>query len=98
MQVIVTTRADHRGEEVPSGFELDGRNIEVAELMDEWRGEEDTYFKLKDGSGSLYILHFDEKRGDWDLTMFQTERGQAVAAELNLKPSRRPSQCGDGAM
>jgi hypothetical protein len=70
--------------------------IEVAELLDEWRGDAESYFKVKDGGGNLYILHFDEKRSCWDLTMFQTERGETLSTRLPLEPARRTPRRGDG--
>jgi hypothetical protein len=96
MEIVVSTRSDHRGEQVPSGIKLDSRMIEVTELLDQWRGDKESYFKVKDGSGNLYILHFDEKRSHWDLTMYQTERGETVSARHTLEPARRTPRRKDG--
>jgi hypothetical protein len=39
---------------------LDGRNIDVADVIDQWWGVGDRYFKVKDASDNIYILHLDE--------------------------------------
>ena len=54
---------------------FDGREIEVAENIDQWPGPDYRYFEVKDSYGNRYILRHDEVRAEWELTMFQS--GQA---------------------
>jgi len=72
--VRVECYAGHRGEEIPRRFFLDGRAIEVAELVDQWLAPDHRYFKLRDPQGATWILRHDTRTGGWELTMY--ERGR----------------------
>jgi len=76
MQIDVQCYAGHRGEETPRRIELDGRDIEVVEVLDRWLAPDHRYFKLRGEDGATYILRHDEASGRWELVLF--ERGGAV--------------------
>jgi hypothetical protein len=78
MQIHVKTDIGYRGVEVLRRFGLDGREVEVIENVDQWQGRDYRYFKVKGDHGNLYILRFNERRADWELTMFQNPRAQTV--------------------
>ena len=59
MRIQVDTAADAKGAPAPSSMHLDGRNIDVADVIDQWWGVGDRYFKVKDTSDNIYILHLD---------------------------------------
>ena len=42
--------------ERPVRFRLDGHEYMVEELLDQWYGPSDTYFKVRADDGNLYIL------------------------------------------
>ncbi len=90
MQVQVETYSGYGGIEVPRRFRLDGREIEAVEMLDQWSGRNDRYFKVRGGDGSLYILRFDELRAEWELIMFQSPE-----AQVEFRSIRR-RQLGDG--
>jgi hypothetical protein len=71
--VRVECYAGHKGEETPRRFFLDGRAIEVAEIVDQWLAPDHRYFKLCDPHGATWILRHDTRTGRWELTMY--ERG-----------------------
>ena len=71
MQVWVETYVDEDGVEKLRRFCLDSREIEVAESIDQWHGDEYRYFKVRGDDGDVYILRLDQVRAAWELTMRQ---------------------------
>jgi len=67
----VETFPGEAGTDMIRRFRLGERTREVTENIDQWYGAGYRYFKVKADDGNLYILHFDEARRDWDLTMFK---------------------------
>ena len=65
--------AGHRGEETPRRLVLGERVIEVADVLDRWLAPDHRYFKLRGDDGDTYIVRYDVRSGQWELTMF--ERG-----------------------
>ncbi len=59
-----------RGDERPVSFELWGKEIAVAEILDQWLAIDHKYFKLRGDDGAVYILRYDERRREWELTFF----------------------------
>jgi len=69
--VRVESYAGHRGEQEPRRFFLDGRSVEVTEVLDRWLAPDHRYFKLRDPGGATWILRHEESTGDWELTMYE---------------------------
>ncbi len=73
MRLHVQCYAGHRGEETPRRFNLGGRDLEVAEVVDRWLSPDHRYFKVrvreKPGGGS-YVLRHDIVEDLWELVMF----------------------------
>ena len=82
MSLNVETKPDERGFEVPVRFRMNDRSIEVVKLVDEWRGRDHRYFKLLGSNGNLYILRFDETKGKWEITLFESPRAELVSKGL----------------
>jgi hypothetical protein len=40
----------------PIRFQLEGRDLFVEEILDQWRGQDSKYFKVCADDGNLYIL------------------------------------------
>lgn len=78
MRVCVETCAGHGGVEMPRRLSFDDRSIEVIENLDQWHGTDYRYFKLKGDDGGLYILRVDDTRGEWDLVLFESGRGNKM--------------------
>ena len=72
MRVMVETYAGYGGVQMPRRFRFDGREIEVAENIDQWPGPDYCYFQVKDSDGNMYILRHDQRRAEWELTLFQS--------------------------
>ena len=75
MRVMVETYVGYDGVEMPRRFHFDSREIEVTENIDRWPGPDYCYFQVKDSDGNTYILRHDQRRAEWELTLFQS--GQA---------------------
>jgi hypothetical protein len=74
MQIRVETYVDDDGVEKLLRFRFGGREIEVAENIDQWHGAEYRYFKVRASDGGIYILRLNDVRADWELTMYQRSR------------------------
>lgn len=56
MKVDVACHSGHKGDERPVRFRLDGRDYFVEEVVDQWYGPDDTFFKVRADDGDLYIV------------------------------------------
>jgi hypothetical protein len=72
MNVEVECYSGHKADERPVRFRLDGRDYLVEELLDQWYGQSDTFFKVRDDDGNLYILSRESSSPDcrWRLVSF----------------------------
>jgi hypothetical protein len=59
--------AGYRGEESPRRLEIDGRRVEVVEVIDRWFGTDHRYFKVRGDDGSVYLLRYDDAADQWEL-------------------------------
>ena len=82
MRVQVECHIDDRSEQIPGRIDLDGRSVEIQEILDQWHGDDYRYFKLIGRDGNLYILRHDESQAQWDLTLFQSPRGAMFAERM----------------
>ena len=60
-----------KGDERPVRFELNGREYVVEEVLDQWYGPEDTFFKIRAGDQNLYILRHRPALDGWSLEAFR---------------------------
>ncbi len=72
MDISVQCRADSMGEEIPCRLIMDGRELEVADVVDRWLAIGHRYFKVRTLDGAIYIVRHDEPSGRWELIMFDT--------------------------
>jgi hypothetical protein len=70
MKVRVSCYEGYMGEESPRSFSLGDRRLDVAEILDRWRGEGYEYFKLAASDGNRYILRRDRVREEWEIIQF----------------------------
>ncbi len=91
MDIDVETHPGHRGMPMPQGFELGARRrVEVVDTIDQWFGPDYRYIKVKGDDGGLYILRVDDVHATWQLTMFESTRGQAVSVQRITQMVGRP--------
>ncbi len=75
MKVIVEvdSYAGRKADERPVRFRLDARQYSVAEVLDQWYGPQDIFFKVRADDGNLYILRQNTSTpgGLWYLESFR---------------------------
>jgi hypothetical protein len=67
VQCYSGTKANER----PVRFELNGHEYMVEEIIDQWYGPEDTFFKLRTGDNNIYILRYSPGPDLWSLESFR---------------------------
>ena len=71
LAIGVECYAGARGEETPRTLLLGDRRVEVAAVVDRWLAPDHRYFKVRDAAGDTYIVRHDERRGVWEMTVYQ---------------------------
>jgi len=69
MRVRVRCYAGRKADERPVSFALGGRECIVEEVLDQWYGPDDTFFKVRADDGSLYILQQSAATHEWTCTL-----------------------------
>lgn len=72
MKLIVECYAGRKADERPVRFQLDEREHMVDEVLDQWHGADDDYFKLRADDGNIYILRRNSSGGEWHLESFRS--------------------------
>lgn len=67
MGLEVDCYAGYRGEETPRRLEIDGRRVEVVEVIDRWLGQDHRYFKVRGDDGAIYLLRHGDADDRWEL-------------------------------
>jgi hypothetical protein len=67
--LTVDAYAGYKGEETPRSFTLDGRKLDVREVVDRWYSETHSYFRVHASDGQRYVLRFDLDEACWELVM-----------------------------
>ena len=71
MTVRVQCYAGGKADERPVRFQLDDREYLVVEVVDQWYGPEDDFFKVRADDGNLYILRHQAESDEWALEAFR---------------------------
>lgn len=73
MNVQVECYSGWKAEERPLRFRGDGHEYVVEEVLDQWYGPEDIFFKVRADDGNLYLLRHQTSvpDGEWDLVSFR---------------------------
>ena len=61
--------------ERPSRFTLDDREYQVQEILDQWYGPDEVYFKARANDGNDYILSYNSLTDEWRLESFRRPSG-----------------------
>jgi hypothetical protein len=67
VQCYAGAKADER----PVRFQLDDQAYFVKEVLDQWYGPEDTYFKVRADDGNIYVLRHYSTTDAWSLESFR---------------------------
>jgi len=71
VECYVGTKADER----PVRFQLGERDHMVEEVLDQWYGPDDVFFKVRTDDGNLYILQRNTSADEWTLESFRQLNG-----------------------
>ncbi len=73
MKVEVVCYSGYKADERPIRFQLRGQDYSVEEVIDQWYGPQDTFFKVRANDGNVYILRrrSTEPEGEWSLESFR---------------------------
>jgi hypothetical protein len=73
MKLQVECYSGRKAEAKPVRFRLDEHSYEVAEVLDQWYGPEDIFYKVRAGDGNFYILkkQTSTPEGAWSLVSFR---------------------------
>jgi len=76
MKVEVVCYSGCKGDERLVRFRLGGQDYFVEELLDQWYGPQNVFFKVRAGDGNLYILQRRSSmpEGEWSLESFRDMR------------------------
>ena len=76
MNVQVECYSGRKAEERPLRFRVDGHEYVVEEVLDQWYGPEDVFFKVRADDGNVYVLRHRTSvaDGEWDLVSFRKPR------------------------
>ena len=76
MKLEVDCYSGRKADERPVRFRLEGRQYLVEEILDQWYGPHDAFYKVRADDGNLYILRRDTStpEGAWDLVSFRQLR------------------------
>ncbi len=73
MKVHVECYAGRKADERPVRFRLGQNEYVVSDVLDQWYGPEEVFFKVSTEDGGVYILrhHTASAEGEWDLVSFR---------------------------
>ncbi len=76
MQVRVEAYSGYKADQRPLCFYLRDRKYQVEEVLDQWYGPDDTYFRVRAEDGNIYILRHSHAgpEGGWTLESFRSAR------------------------
>ena len=66
--------AGRKADEKPVRFHLGDREYVVEEVLDQWYGPDETFFKVCADDGNLYILRHTAAADEWRLESFRRLR------------------------
>ena len=73
VRLRVQCYSGYKADERPVRFQLGEREYAVNEVLDQWYGPDDVYFKVRADDGNLYILRQRAGTDEWNLAAFRRE-------------------------
>ena len=71
MKLQVPCYAGRKADERPVRFQLGNRGYIIEEVVDQWYGPDDVFFKVRADDGNLYILRHRSREDEWSLESFR---------------------------
>ena len=72
MTVRVQCHAGYKADERPVRFQLGEHEYGVVDVVDQWYGPEETFFKLLADDGGMYILRHRHAADEWTFESFRS--------------------------
>ncbi|HYB13711.1 MAG TPA: hypothetical protein VEG67_09570 [Myxococcota bacterium] len=76
----VESRQDEAGVWIPQRIGFPGAMQEVAEILDQWAGEDHRYFRLRSIDNARFLVRFRETDHSWSLVFFEAEPERPLLA------------------
>jgi len=74
VRVRVECYSGYKADERPVCFYLRANRYKVEEVLDQWHGPEDTWFRVRAQDGNTYVLrHSSGEQDAWTLEAFRRE-------------------------
>jgi hypothetical protein len=73
MKLEVQCYAGRKADERPVRFQLGDRCYIIEEIVDQWYGPDDVFFKVTADDGNLYILRHHSREDEWSLESFRRQ-------------------------
>jgi hypothetical protein len=74
MRISVECYSGRKADERPVRFSVNDQVYMVEEVVDQWYGPHDDFFKVRADDGNLYVLrHNRSPDGEWTLESFRRE-------------------------
>jgi len=67
MRIAVQTYAGYKGDERPVSFSLEGKTLQIIEIVDRWYEPDHNSFKVVAEDGRTYLLRHDLNANEWEL-------------------------------
>lgn len=72
MRLEVQCYAGRKADERPVRFRMGDSDYMVEEIVDQWYGPDDQFYKVRADDGNLYILRQNLEDGEWSLESFRS--------------------------
>jgi hypothetical protein len=91
MRIEVDSTNNAKGELAPAKFRMDGVDIGVVEILEQWPGGHDHFFNVRDARDNTYLLRHAAASDSWELLMFLSKRGAEIAPHVQSQSQPRRS-------
>ena len=71
MKLRVECYAGHKADERPLRFRMGAHAYEVEEILDQWYGPDDVFYKVRASDANFYILRHNTTGDEWHLESFR---------------------------
>ena len=78
MSLQVQCYAGQKADERPVRFRLGDHDYMVEEILDQWYGPDDQFFKVRADDGNLYILRHNTTDEGWSLESYRNMEKRAT--------------------
>jgi hypothetical protein len=85
MRIRVEAHAGYQADESPLRFWLGEQRIEVAEIVDRWRGEDADHFRVLGDDGHTYVLKClrgPDGAGRWEMASFTDKHSHGTEPDV----------------